>query len=409
MQKKYMRFLWMLLMSFAITISTGSVFAGEFNWNQWKGPDQNGISQETNWDAQALKKPLKINWKKNVGLGYSSVAVFGEYVYTMGYNKRKKKNTLYCLDVKTGKEIWKYSIKATKGIYEGPKSTPVVDAGYVYSFSQDGDILCNDAKTGKMIWKKQAIKEFGAKVLRWRLSTSVLIEGDMAILNVCESGLALNKKTGKLIWKSNPGQGNYTTPVSFDIGEEKVLAIYGQKHLFAVSATTGKVKWSFPWKTRYNIIAADPVIVGQRIFISTGYGIGCALIDFSSGRPKAVWQHKEVSTHFSTAIVIDGYLYAVDGNAGTDASIKCLDLKDGSVQWSQELGFGNMIAANDNLVFLNEQGSLYIVKADPKKYTLVSSQEEVLGSTCWTAPVLCNANLYVKNNKGDLVSLDLAK
>ena len=250
MQKKYMRFLWMLLMSFAITISTGSVFAGEFNWNQWKGPDQNGISQETNWDAQALKKPLKINWKKNVGLGYSSVAVFGEYLYTMGYNKRKKKNILYCLDVKTGKEIWKYSIKATKGIYEGPKSTPVVDAGYVYSFSQDGDILCNDAKTGKMIWKKQAIKEFGAKVLRWRLSTSVLIEGDMAILNVCESGLALNKKTGKLIWKSNPGQGNYTTPVSFDIGEEKVLAIYGQKHLFAVLATTGKVKWSFPWKTR---------------------------------------------------------------------------------------------------------------------------------------------------------------
>ncbi|MCK5219010.1 PQQ-like beta-propeller repeat protein [bacterium] len=409
MRKHYVRFFRMLLLSFAITISTGSAFAGEFNWSQWKGPDQNGISRETNWDAQALKKPLEINWKKNVGLGYSSVAVFGEYVYTMGYNKKKKKNILYCLDVKTGKEIWKYSIKATKGKYEGSKATPVVDEGYVYTFSQDGDILCNDAKTGKMIWKKQAVKEFGAEILRWSLSSSVLIAGDIAVLNACESGVALNKKTGKVIWKSNPGKGNYATPVSFDIGEEKVLAIYGQKHLFAVSAKTGNVKWSFPWKSQYKIIAADPVIVGQRIFISTGYGYGCALIDFSSGQPKKVWQHKEVSTHFSTAIVIDGYLYAVDGNAGTDASIKCLDLKDGSVQWSQELGFGNMIAANDNLIFLNERGSLYIVKADPKKYTLVSSQEEVLGSTCWTAPVLCNADLYVRNNKGDLVSLNLAK
>ncbi len=407
MHKHYVHFFRMLLLSFAMMISTDSAFAGEFNWNQWKGPDQNGISQETNWDAQALKNPLKINWKKNVGLGYSSVAIFGEYLYTMGYSK--KKNTLYCLDVKTGKEIWKYSIKATKGKYEGAKATPVVDDGYVYTFSQDGAILCNDAKTGKMIWKKQAVKEYGAEMLRWSLSSSVLIEGDMAVLNACESGLALNKKTGKVIWKSNPGKGNYATPVSFDIGEEKVLAIYGQKHLFAISAKTGNVKWSFPWKSQYNIIAADPVIVGQQIFISTGYGYGCALIDFSSGRPKKVWQHKKVSTHFSTAMVIDGYLYAVDGNAGTDASIKCLKLKDGSVQWSQELGFGNMIAANDNLIFLNERGSLYIVKADPKKYTLVSSQDDVLGSTCWTAPVLCNANLYVRNNKGDLVSLNLAK
>ncbi|MBN1596043.1 PQQ-like beta-propeller repeat protein [candidate division FCPU426 bacterium] len=397
------------IMVVACLAAAGSVWAAEFNWNRWKGPDQNGISKEVEWDATALNKPLKVNWKKNIGPGYSNVAIQGQYLYTMGYDKKEKQNTIYCLDVKTGEEIWRHSLRATKGQYEGPKSTPVVDDGRVYTFSQDGDMLCQDAQTGKAIWKKQALRDYGAEVLQWSLASSFLIEGDTAYLNACTTGLALNKKTGQVIWKSEPGKGNYATPVSFMANGKKLLAVCGQTNVYAVSAETGKVAWSFSWPSRYNIIAADPVIFGNRLFMSTGYGNGCALYDFSAGKPQEVWRNKEVSTHIATAMPIDGYLYAVDGNAGTNAKIECLDTKTGAVQWSEELGFGNMIAAGGYLIFINEHGSLYILKANPRAYTLVSFKEGVLGSTCWTAPVLCNANLYVKNNKGDLVSLNLAK
>jgi outer membrane protein assembly factor BamB len=408
--RKYNTFLLgMLLVSFLVVCVTSSVFAGEFNWKQWKGPDQTGISQETEWDEKALKNDLKINWKKNVGPGYSNVSVNDGYLYTMGYDEKKKKNVIYCLDVKSGKEIWKHLIKATKGKYEGPKSTPVVDDGLVYTFSQDGDVLCQDAKNGKVIWKKNVVKKFGAEMLRWKLSSSVLIESEMAIINACTSGLALNKKTGKLIWNSEPGKGNYATPISFDIEGNRIIAICGNKKIFGVAAKTGAVQWSFPWKTRYTIMAADPVVLGKQIFMSTGYGNGCGLYDISSGEAKEVWRNQEVSTHVSTAIPIDGYLYVVDGNAGTDANIECLDPKNGKVQWSQKLGFGNMIAADNKLIFINEHGSLYIIKADPKAYSLVSSKDDVLEKTCWTAPVLSNADLYVRNNKGDLVSISLAK
>lgn len=401
------RMLAALLLSLTLN---GILYADVYNWNQWKGPDQNGISREQLKDPEVLKKQLKINWKINVGVGYSNVSINDDYLYTVGYNKDTEKNDLYCIALATGKTVWEYSFEAIKGKYEGPKGTPIINDGLVYTFSQDGNFLCNNALTGALQWKKQVVDELGTEVLRWKLSSSVLIEGDLAIVNACTSGIALNKKTGAVVWKSDPGKGNYSTPVSFKKNNKTYVAIYGKDHLYAVHAENGKIAWSFPWDTKYNIIATDPIIFGNKVFISTSYDTGCALIDFSRNKPAELWRNKEMNTHFSTAVMIDGYIYGINGNASTDADLKCIDSKDGSLKWSQELGFGNMIATRDHLIMLNEHGNLYIIKVDPEKYREVSKKEIPLDSGLyWTAPVLCRSTLYVRSDKGDILSIDLSK
>ena len=195
------------------------------NWNQWKGPDQTGISEETDWDPSSLNGLLAINWTKNVGAGYSSFGIMGDYIYTIGFDKEEEKNVIYCLDVETGKEIWTYSYNATENRHLGPKATPVIDDNRVYTFSQNGFLLCNDSKTGDLIWEKKVVSEFGAVELMWQFSSSVRIEGDLAIVNANSSGLALNKKTGDLVWKSKPAKGNHATPVTYRVGNQLYAAI----------------------------------------------------------------------------------------------------------------------------------------------------------------------------------------
>lgn len=386
-----------------------AVYGETYNWQYWKGPNLNGISDESNWDPECLKRPLKVNWKINVGFGYSNVGIYNDHLYTIGFDKETKLNTLYCLNVKSGEKIWDYTYGSTKGKWTGPKGSPVIDEGLVYTFSQDGQFFCNDAKTGKLKWKKDLIKDFGAKKLMWEFSSSVCIEGDAAILNACESGIAFNKKTGALLWKSKPGAGNHSTPVTFKFRKKTYAAIYGKKHLYAVDVDNGKVLWSFPWETTYTLMCADPYIYDGKLFISTGYGNGCALLDISKGKPVELWRNKDLSTHFSTVVIIDGFIYGIDGNTGTDGLLKCLDMKDGSVRWSKELGFGNMMAAGGHLIMVTEKGSLYIVKADPDSYKEVSMKEDILTKLCWTSPVLCRSTIYLRSNTGDLISIDVSK
>lgn len=397
------------VMAVILLFFCGIVYAETYNWSQWKGPDQNGISREQLSNPEVLKEKLKVNWKINVGQGYSNVSIKDDYLYTLGYNEDTMSNTLYCISIADGKTVWEYSVKAVKGKYEGPKGTPVIDDGLVYTLSQDGTFLCNDAATGAVKWKKQIVDELGAKVLMWKLSSSVLIEGDMAIVNALKSGIALNKKTGAVIWKSDSGKGNYATPVSFKKDNKPYLAIYGNEHLYGVHANSGKVAWSYPWETKYTIIGADPVIFDRWVFISSGYNAGCALIDISRDKPVEVWRNKDMSTHFSTAIVIDRNIYGIDGNAGTDAELKCMDSKNGKVKWSHELGFGSIIATQGHFIMLNEHGNLHIIKIDPEKYREVSKVElPKAKGLYWTAPVLCRSTLYVRTDEGEILSIDLS-
>lgn len=402
-----MRFKTMTAIGLAGWIIAGSVHGAEvYDWPQFRGANRDGISRETQWNPLALQGGAKILWKAEVGEGYSAVSIKGDRLFTLG--NKDNTDTLYALSLKDGKEMWKYSYPCEAGSFPGPRATPATDGKLVYSLSREGLLLCLDAATGAVKWSKDLMKEYGAENLGWGFSGSPVIKGDKVFVNAGEYGVVLNRNTGAKVWASPGGKGGYAAPVEYTVSGKDCLALFSAKNLYGVDLATGAKLWSFPWKTSYDVNAADPIVSEGRMFISSGYNNAGAVIDISGPAPREVWKNKTMKNHFSTCVLVKGFLYGFDGNTG-GGHLKCVDFATGAEKWSQDIGFGSLSAAGDHLIALNENGDLFIVKASPGKYEEVSSARNVLEKTCWTAPVLCRGVLYCRNSKGTLVALNLGK
>jgi outer membrane protein assembly factor BamB len=391
---------------FPATILLGfSVFsANAIDWYRWRGPDLNGISKEAGWLTTWPKEGPKQLWKASVGIGFSSMSVSDGRVYTMG--NEKDIETVFCFDANTGELRWKhsYACPIDPHVYEGgPNATPTVDGKMVYTFSRKGHVFAFDAETGKVVWSKNVHDELGLKIPEWGLSGSVLVEGNLLIVNAGVAGTALDKTSGKVVWTSGRGSAGYSTPVPFDQGSQRAVALFSTTALEAVTVADGKLLWQFPWKTRYGVNAADPVINGNKIFISSGYDEGCALVQAGGNKPAVLWQNKNMRNHFNSSVLIQGNIYGFD-----DSDLKCLDWSTGSVKWSEPgLGKGSLMAADGKLIVLGEQGTLIVAEASPAGFKPIA-HAQVLGGKCWTTPVLSNGKIYCRNARGDLVCVDVS-
>ncbi len=377
------------------------------DWPVWRGTNKDGISAEAQWDARRLATP-QVLWKTNVGQGWSAATVSGKRLYTMG--NRGGKDTVYCLSSDKGLELWKFSYNCGAGNYPGPRATPVLDGDLLYVHSREGHVFCLDADTGGKRWERNIARDFRAATLRWGLSGSPCVHGDLVLFNAGQHGAALNKKTGATVWSSAAGAGGYSTPVVYRHGGGEQVAMFGSKAVHGVDVKTGKRLWSFDWVTKYDVNAADPIYSSGRMFISSGYGKGCALLDLRGRKPRQLWTHKNMKNHFSTCVLRDGHLYGVDGNAGRGA-VRCLDFSTGAEKWSRDLGFGSLIMAGDKLLILNEKGRLFVASATPDAYREIAQCQALKAGgkvKCWTMPVLANGRLYCRNSAGDMVCLNVA-
>jgi len=377
------------------------------DWPRWRGASGDGMSKETGWDPRALGGEPRVLWKVNVGKGYSSVSVVGRCLYTMG--NVNGEDVVTCLTVESGETVWKHSYPCKPGSYAGPRSTPFVDGDRVYTASRDGQVFCLEAKTGAEKWKLNISSEFGARPPKWGHAGSPCVEGSMLILNGATSGVALDKRTGRKAWASAPGTGNYATPVVATIGSVRCAVIMGLADAFGVEVRSGRVLWSYPWKeTSYDVNAADPIVSGGKVFLSSGYGKGAAVIDVTGKTPSLVWRNKRMKNHFSSSVLLDGYVYGIDGNVGR-GGLACLEFDTGIERWRTDLGFGSLMVAANKLIVLNERGKLFVANAVPESYQQLASCDTMLAPRCWTAPVLCNGRIYCRNQRGDLICIDARK
>jgi len=379
----------------AVVVLVGAAAADD--WPCFRGPTHDGKSAETDWSPRALSAG-KILWRAEVGKGHSSFAVVADRAYTMGNSDNQ--DSVFCFDGKTGKVIWKESYPCRSGNYPGPRGTPTVDGGFVYVINREGHLRCLDAKTGEVKWLAKAKTE----VPRWGIATSPLIHGDLVVVNTGDSGAAYHKKTGKLKWMAGDGMPGYASPVFAKFGSSETFLIFSKDSLICVGAKSGRPRWSFPWKVRYDVNAADPVLVGRSgVFISSGYGKGCAMLKASSRGVSTVWQNTGMRAHMATPIHHEGYLYGFD-----DKLLACLDAKTGRTMWSQAgPNKGALILANDMLIFVTEFGiDLVVAKATPKGYEEIARAPVLPGDT-WTSPVLSNGRVYVRNKKGAIACVDL--
>lgn len=402
------RFISSLLVAAGIWCGTSLATAGDFDWPCFHGPDHNNISKEKSWFGQWPAEGPKRVWKASVGAGFSSVSVANGRLHTMGVVAGQE--TVWCFDAKTGKEVWKHSYPYVfkPQYYEGGSSvTPTVDGDRVYSLGQAGEFHCFEAATGKSIWSQNLAKELGVEVPTWGFASSPFVEGDLLILNAGTHGSAVNKVTGKKVWSNGTGACGYSSAVPFTWAGQRGVALLTAKEVVALEPKTGKLLWQHPWKTEYDVNAADPVISGDQVFVSSSYRSGCALVQFSTQPSREVWRNKNFESHFNAALLVDGFLYGVDGEAGKPASFKCLDWKTGEVKWSEKgLGLGAVTAADGKLIILSEKGELVIAAASSAAFKPLA-RAQVLGGKCWTAPVLSNGRLLCRNSTGDLVCLDM--
>ena len=390
---------------FLLFATTTAALAND--WPQWRGPHRNGISDEKEWSAKWPADGPKVLWKASVGIGFSSFTVADGRVFTTG--NADNTDTVFCFDAASGKQIWKHAYPADLGdkYFEGGTSgTPTVSGEQVFQLSRWGDLFCLNAATGKVLWTKNVQKETSARIPDWGYAGSVLMQGNLLILNIGGAGLAVDKTNGNIVWKSDDKDAGYSTPLPFKHGEDSLVLLSSGKGYSAVKTKTGEKVWSFEWGTRYGVNAADPVVNGDQIFISSGYNKGCAVVKFGETTP--VWQNKELKNQLALSVLLTGNLYGFDGDNGNSRSpLKCVDFATGTVKWDEKsITPGAVMIADGKLIILTGKGELIVAKATPEKFDVIS-RAPVLTGKCWTAPVLANGRIYCRNSTGDVVCLDV--
>ncbi len=378
------------------------------DWPQWRGPERNGISRETAWRAEFPPQGPKRLWQANVGLGHAAVSVAEGRAYTTG--NENDRDTLYCLDAVSGEVQWEHSYPEPllpRSYQGGTTSTPTIHDGRVYVISKSGHLRCLEAKSGSVLWEKNLAAEIRAEQPTWGFASSVLIDGDRAVVNVGTHGAAVDRRTGRLLWSTGRAASGYATPVPFESDGQAQYLIFAAKELVAVRADNGRVAWKFPWKTSYDVNAADPIVAGPgRIFITSGYNHGCALLEVRDGRPAAVWENRNLRGQLNAPVLIDGHLYGFDGDTGR-AQLVCMELASGAVKWTfRDPRHGALTAAAGKLIVIGETGELLIAEANPHQFMPVS-RAQIAGGTYWTTPVLANGLLYLRSAQGRLTCLDL--
>jgi len=406
----------MNILSFPIVAASLLASATAADWPSFRGPDHTGVSSEKNWLGAWPGGQPKQLWKKAVGTGYSSMSVAEGRLYTVG--NAHDQDTIYCFDANSGAELWKasYPQKLDPKYYEGgPSATPTVSAGRVYFISKQGEVRCLEAATGKQVWLRNIRKEYGVEEPDWGFAGSPLVQGNGLFLNAGTHGIALETTQGNKIWASGKDAAGYGSPVPFNFNNQAALAVFGAKALMIVDPKTGQELSRFPWETQYDVNAPDPVVVGSDLFITSGYkflegpgtGASGALVRPAAGKSQKIWHSKELACQLSTPVLIGGYLYGITGNGDQPGFLRCLDAKTGDVKWSSPATpMGNLTAADGKLLWVTGKGELVVVEATPTAYQEIT-RAQVAGGKVWSAPVLANGKLYVRNSKGDVVCVDL--
>ncbi|MDA7757998.1 PQQ-like beta-propeller repeat protein [Opitutales bacterium] len=401
---KYLYFFYILLLPFLHSA----------DWPKWLGPNNDGVSTESDWGNDLDN----LQWKTKIGVGFSSMVVADGRLFTMGHDGQKRggKETVYCLNAKTGKPIWTDSYEAPLVDYlheGGPCATPTVDGDLVYTISKHGKLGAYQAGTGKKVWfKDMMVVSSMKKVPDWGFAASPYVMGNLLLIEA-GSTYALDKNSGKIIWKSKDYRPAYGSPISFKSGKDTHIAVIKTDGLVILDGSNGKTLAFEKWETSYSTNASTPIIKGDKIFISTGYRRGCALFQWNGKSLKKIYENKNLSTHMNHAILVDDYLFGFDGNVhmAGPKDFTCIQFSTGKEQWRVADGglqIGSLLVADDRMILLGQRGECTIAKVNPKKFEVLN-REQIIGGKTWTMPVLANGLLYVRNTRGDLFCLGLSK
>ena len=375
------------------------------DWPHWMGPRSDGTSAEKGLATTWPQTGPKVLWKVPGGDGYSAIAVADDRAITMV--QRDGKELVVALDANTGKPLWSTpmgpAFKNANG--SGPRATPWIEGDSVYVQAASGPMKCLAAKTGAIVWQIDLLKEFGAKNNQWGVSASPVIAGNLLLVipGAKNAGVAaLHKETSDVLWKTGSDKAAYASPVVADVGGVKQAIFFNAAGLLGVTLDKGKELWRIAWPAEFDCNIATPLLLpGNKLFVSSGEGNGCALLELQAvGAPKTVWESKGKKSvmicYWATPVAHDGYLYGFAGEFNKRIDLRCIDLADGKVKWSKEgFGKGALLYADGQLIVTTKTGDLVLVRATPTAYE-ERGRVELLG-TNRTVPTLSRRRLFVRD------------
>jgi outer membrane protein assembly factor BamB len=421
-----------LLLSLLFAVGCGERGSKQtYDWPRWRGPDGNGVSRESEWDPEALSGGPRVLWKNDIGLGHSSVIIKDNRLYTMG--QRGGKIVVSCLQADTGKGVWQFSFDGSKPT----QSTPAMDDSSVYVVSTEGVLCCLNIRSGKLRWKKDLVGEYGTILPFYGYAASPVVEGNLLILTADASGMALERQTGKLVWSSekppkavpaiHPRETtgvDYSTPVVYGSEGKRYALVSSWKGLSSVHAASGEVLWRYEWGLYRSYQAADPVLVGDTVFVSFdrtaqdpiwAYSV---LLEVTGAEPTVRWKSPDLYTEITSPVAVNGFIYGCqEGPYVKESSLRCIDLQTGRLRWEKRFSEDpvkksvSLMAADDKLIILTDTGTLAVAQATSTAYSEISRCDVYEGKDAdrrfWTAPILCNGRIYCRNFYGDLLCIDV--
>jgi len=397
------------------------------DWPQYRGLAADGKSLDTVVNVDWPASGPRLLWKQPTPLGFSSFSIADGRVFTLIARENaadELTQTCIAMDADTGQELWHFDM--SKSEYpggggagapgnrggDGPRSTPTVDGDRIYVYDSELQISCLSAATGSLLWQRDVLQDFEGRKIAWSNATSPVIDGDMLFLaggGPGESLIALDKMNGEVVWKNSDERMTHANPVLATIHGQKQLIYFLQSGLVAVAPANGDELWrtEFPYSTSS---AAMPVVAGELVYCSAGYGVGAGLFRIShSMSVENVWRKpNKLMNHWSTPVFHEGHLYGIyEFKKYGKAPLQCVELATGDIKWKQRgFGPGNCIIVGDKVIALSDSGELVIAKATPTEYVELS-RAKVLEGKCWSTPAYSAGHVYIRSTQeGACVQLD---
>jgi outer membrane protein assembly factor BamB len=394
------------------------------DWPQWRGPDRTDVSKETGLLKTWPKEGPKLLWTyADAGVGFSGPAIVGERLFTLG--GRGDSEYVFALNTKTGKQEWATAIGPLfeNGYGDGPRSTPTVDGDLLYVLGGQGNLVCVETTTGKKRWQVSMQTDLKGEMMSgWGYSESPLVDGDQV---VCSPGgdegtlAALDKKTGKVLWRSKDlkDKATYSSIVVAEIGGVRqyvqLTHLRGNDGgIVGVAAKDGKLLWYYKRPGYQTAVVPTPIVHGDLVYATAGYAAGCDLlqIEAKGGAFKAeqLYKKKErrnMQNMHGGVLLVGDYVYGHSERHG----LACQQLKTGEIAWEEEnqVGKGSLTCADGRLYYFGERdGKVSLVQANPQSFTL-DGQFEIPRQTnktrkeglIWTHPVVANGCLYLRDQE----------
>jgi outer membrane protein assembly factor BamB len=384
-------------------------------WPQFLGPDRNNCSREkgllATWPDGG---PKLLGTVTGLGIGFSNVSVADGVAYTMGNHGERE--FVLAFDLDSGKNVWKFDNAAAyhNGYGDGPRSTPTIDGDKLYALGGSGDLVCLNRKTCNKVWQTSLVKEFGSGVPGWGFCESVLIDGDQLI---CTPGVAnatlvaLNKQTGKLLWKAAVPQNDraaYASPIVVVAGDVRQYVQLTSSGTIGIRANDGKFLWRDDSAANGVANCSAPVAANGMVVSASGYGKGGSMVELTSNAGETacrfVWHTNDLTVHHGGLVLYDGHVYATN-----DQVLNCIELKTGKTKWKNRcVGKGSLTFADGRLIVRSEGGPVALVEATPAEYRELGrfDQPERSGKPAWPYPVVAGGKLLLRD-QDKLLGYDL--